>query len=108
MYAIVRYAGHCTGYDEVVMEGDTKKFSFVAYYVKGDNIVSVATMGRDPVAVGIAEAMKLNLMPTAAEVKSGKANSDTILQRLKVRRQSSQTCRAAGGRPGPAQPRQPS
>lgn len=79
----VRYAGHCTGYDEVVMEGDTKSFSFVAYYVKGDQIVSVATMGRDPVAVGIAEAMKLNLMPTAAEVKSGKANSETILAKLK-------------------------
>lgn len=45
-------------------------------------MLAVATMGRDPAAVTAMEALRLGVMPSAADLKSGKANMDTIQARL--------------------------
>uniref|UniRef100_A0A7S1P5R9 Rieske domain-containing protein n=1 Tax=Vitrella brassicaformis TaxID=1169539 RepID=A0A7S1P5R9_9ALVE len=79
----IRYAGHVKEFDELVVEGDLSKYQFVAYYIKDDKIEAVATCGRDPAAVGIAEAMRLNIMPTGSEVALGFCNAEMILARLK-------------------------
>nr|AZL94253.1 membrane-bound monodehydroascorbate reductase [Cardiosporidium cionae] len=79
----LRYAGHCHGFDDVICEGDLEKYCFVAYYVKNERIVAAATMGMDPAAVAICEALKLNLMPSVSEIRLGFANSNTIIEKLK-------------------------
>lgn len=50
-------------------------------------VIAAATMGKDPVCVAIGEAMNLNIMPTATELRMGLQNSQDILKRLKVQRQ---------------------
>lgn len=45
----LRYCGNTVGgYDDVVITGDTEKPSFVAYYTKGETVVAVASMMKDP------------------------------------------------------------
>jgi len=45
----IRYAGYGYGYDDIVYDGDVAEGKFVAYYCKGDNVIAVATLMRDPV-----------------------------------------------------------
>ncbi|KAF8819766.1 pyridine nucleotide-disulfide oxidoreductase domain-containing protein [Cardiosporidium cionae] len=79
----LRYAGYCHNFDDVICEGDLENYRFVAYYVKNERIVAAATMGMDPAAVAICEALKLNLMPSVSEIRLGFANSTTIIEKLK-------------------------
>jgi NADPH-dependent 2,4-dienoyl-CoA reductase/sulfur reductase-like enzyme/nitrite reductase/ring-hydroxylating ferredoxin subunit len=83
----LRYVGNVgsTGstFDNVIIEGDLIKGEFVAYYTKKDRIAAVATVGRDPVAVACGELMRLNLMPSVAEIQLGTVNSNDILQCVK-------------------------
>lgn len=67
----LRYAGHALSYDKVFVDGNLDSWKFVAYYIKGDKVVAVATVGRDPVASKIAELMAQRKMPSAQEVESG-------------------------------------
>ncbi|TKA49851.1 hypothetical protein B0A49_13734, partial [Cryomyces minteri] len=55
----LRYCGHTPGgYDDVVIQGEQspEKPSFVAYYTKGDTVVAVASMMKDPYMSQSAEA----------------------------------------------------
>ena len=83
----LRYVGNVGSekvtFDNVLIEGDLIKGEFVAYYTKSGRIAAVATMGKDPVAVACGELMRLNLMPSVAEIQLGTANSATILERVK-------------------------
>jgi NADPH-dependent 2,4-dienoyl-CoA reductase/sulfur reductase-like enzyme len=70
----LRYCGSTHGgYDDVVIQGETspEKPSWVAYYTKGDVVVAVATMGKDPVMVQSAELMKQGRMAGKGELKKG-------------------------------------
>ena len=51
----IRYAGYGAGFDQVEIRGSLDDQKFVAYYVKGDVVIAVATMKRDPVAAQFAE-----------------------------------------------------
>lgn len=50
----LRYAGHAPEYDDILYEGNVADGSFVAYYCQGENVMAVATLGRDPVAADFA------------------------------------------------------
>ncbi|KAF2402026.1 hypothetical protein EJ06DRAFT_548200 [Trichodelitschia bisporula] len=68
----LRYCGNTVGgYDDVVIQGDTEKPAFAAYYTQGDEVVAVATMGKDPVMVQSAELMRRGKMPTKRELLAG-------------------------------------
>jgi len=68
----LRYCGNTVGgYDDVVLQGDTEKPSFVAYYTKGDEVVAVASMMKDPYMTQSAELMRRNKMPGKAELQKG-------------------------------------
>lgn len=70
----VRYAGDAhQGYDEVIIHGDVEAESpaFAAYYVRGDEVLAVATVGRDPLAVHCSELFRQGRMPSTANLKSG-------------------------------------
>lgn len=75
----IRFAGDAhTGYDNVIMDGDveTDNGSFAAYYVKGDEVLSVATVGRDPLAVHCSELFLQDRMPSTSEIQAGKVILD--------------------------------
>lgn len=72
----MRYCGHTPeGFDDVVIQGTTDvsegKQSFVAYYAKGDEVVAVASMMKDPYMVQCAELMRRGKMPKKSEIEKG-------------------------------------
>jgi NADPH-dependent 2,4-dienoyl-CoA reductase/sulfur reductase-like enzyme len=68
----LRYAGNTMhGYDDVVVKGDLEKPSFVAYYTKGDIVVAVASMGKDPIVMQVAELMRRGRMVGKSEIEKG-------------------------------------
>jgi len=45
---------------------------FIAYYIKADKVVAVASMQNDPVVSKASELLRLGLMPSVEEIKGGK------------------------------------
>ncbi|KAJ8106855.1 hypothetical protein OPT61_g9266 [Boeremia exigua] len=69
----LRYCGNtANGYDDVVLQGDVEKPSFVAYYTNGDEVVAVASMMKDPYMTQSAELMRRGKMPGKKELQNGK------------------------------------
>lgn len=56
----------------MIIDGDVDALKFVAYYVKGDAVVAVASMQRDPVVSKASELLRLGLMPSPEELRAGK------------------------------------
>ncbi|KAK8877456.1 monodehydroascorbate reductase [Apiospora arundinis] len=70
--AQLRYCGNTSnGYDDLILNGNPAEANFVAYYCKGETVVALASMGRDPVMAQAAELMRLNKMPSKSEIKGG-------------------------------------
>jgi len=69
----LRYAGLGHDYDDILIDGNSAELNFLAYYFKAGKVVATASMGRDPMNTQISELMRLGLMPSAAEIKSGKS-----------------------------------
>ncbi|OCL09801.1 hypothetical protein AOQ84DRAFT_290546 [Glonium stellatum] len=68
----LRYCGNTYhGYDDIVIIGEQEKPSFVAYYTKGETVVAVASMMKDPYMSQSAELMRRNKMPSKSEIKKG-------------------------------------
>ena len=68
----LRYCGNTVnGYDDVVLQGEPEKPSFVAYYTKGDEVVAVASMMKDPYMTQSAELMLRGKMPSKKELEKG-------------------------------------
>ena len=66
-----RYVGHAPAWDDCVIDGDVEERKFLAYYLKENKVVAVFGVGRDPDLCAAEEAMRLAVMPTAAEVRGG-------------------------------------
>jgi NADPH-dependent 2,4-dienoyl-CoA reductase/sulfur reductase-like enzyme len=70
--AQLRYCGNTVGgYDDLILEGKPEENNFVAYYTKGETVVALASMGRDPVMAQAAELMRRDKMPSKSQIKSG-------------------------------------
>merc|ERR1712000_42389 len=55
----MRYCGNTImGWDDVIVDGNPAEAKFVAYYTKGDTVVAMASMGRDPLMVQSATLMR--------------------------------------------------
>ncbi|KAG9188553.1 rubredoxin-NAD(+) reductase [Alternaria panax] len=68
----LRYCGNTVnGYDDVILQGEPEKPSFVAYYTKGETVVAVASMMKDPYMTQAAELMRRNKMPGKSELQKG-------------------------------------
>ena len=60
----MRYCGNTVmGWDDVIVDGNPAEAKFVAYYTKGDTVVAMASMGRDPLMVQSATLMRTKKMP---------------------------------------------
>ncbi|KAF2104539.1 rubredoxin-NAD(+) reductase [Rhizodiscina lignyota] len=76
MGAQLRYCGNTMagGYDDLIVKGETdpqKSVSWVAYYCKGEEVVAVASMMKDPYMTQCAELMRRAAMPSKSELKKG-------------------------------------
>jgi len=68
----LRYCGYGGGYDDVVVQGNLNELSFAAFYVRGDAVLAVASLNKDPIVSHAAQLIRLQKMPTATEIRSGK------------------------------------
>ncbi|KAH7121878.1 monodehydroascorbate reductase [Dactylonectria estremocensis] len=70
--AQLRYCGNTSnGWDDVVIQGDPAESKFTAYYCKGDTVVAMASMGKDPAMAQSAELMRLGKMPSKDQFQQG-------------------------------------
>ncbi|GAO15623.1 hypothetical protein UVI_02050550 [Ustilaginoidea virens] len=70
--AQMRYCGNVsTGWDDVIVDGDPAEAKFVAYYTKGETVVAMASMGRDPLMSQTSELMRLDKMPSKTHLQGG-------------------------------------
>ncbi|KAI2481242.1 Rubredoxin-NAD reductase [Pyrenophora tritici-repentis] len=68
----LRYCGNTVGgYDDVMLQGEPDKASFVAYYTKGETVVAVASMMKDPYMTQAAELMRRKVMASKSELQKG-------------------------------------
>jgi len=69
----LRYCGYGSGQMENWIDGDlSKELKFVSYYAKDDQIMAVASIGRDPAVAKSTALIRLNQMPKLSEIKAGK------------------------------------
>lgn len=69
----IRYCGHALSFDDIIVDGDVENFSFVAYFVKGEQVLAVASVARDPIVSKCSELIRIGSMPTASELRAGKS-----------------------------------
>lgn len=68
----LRYCGNTAGgFDDVVVQGDPGEGKFVAYYCKGEKVVAMAAMGKDPVLAQCSTLMFEDRMPGKKQLKEG-------------------------------------
>ena len=79
----LRYVGHCKSFDELIVDGELAKLNFVAYYCSGNEVKAVATMARDPVAVAVAELMRMGKMPSKQQIKDSSFPTGKLVEYLK-------------------------
>jgi len=65
----IRYAGNAMVWDEIVFKGNLDEKKFAAYFVHQGQIVAVASIGTDPVAVAVWELMREGKMPSPQVIK---------------------------------------
>lgn len=71
----LRYCGHTPeGFDDLILTGepDADQPKFIAFFTKGDDVVAVASMMKDPAMVVAAELMRSGKMLTKSDLNSGK------------------------------------
>ncbi|XP_041097183.1 apoptosis inducing factor mitochondria associated 4 isoform X2 [Polyodon spathula] len=65
-----RYAGYGEGYTEVIMKGKVEEMKFLAFYIKDDVVVAVASLNFDPSVSQVAEIMASGRTISKAQAKS--------------------------------------
>jgi len=76
MGAQLRYSGHATDYDDVVIQGSLEDLKFAAFYTKGEKVLAAASMGHDPDVMQTAELLRAGKMLTASQLREGKSVLD--------------------------------
>ncbi|XP_078404056.1 apoptosis-inducing factor 3-like [Cetorhinus maximus] len=66
-----RYAGYGTGYEEVIFQGNIGELKFVAFYIKEDKVVAVASLNYDPVVAQVAEVLASGKTISKTEAQAG-------------------------------------
>lgn len=67
----LRYVGHASRWDEVVIDGDLAARRFVAYYVEDGQVRAAAGIGRDRDLAALHALLLAGQRPTAEEVRRG-------------------------------------
>ncbi|KAJ1534540.1 hypothetical protein HK096_003745 [Nowakowskiella sp. JEL0078] len=69
----VRYAGHAHSFDDVIIEGsiNPENLGFVAFFVKDDKVLAIASLAKDPVVSHGAELLRLGKFPEPKKIREG-------------------------------------
>lgn len=69
----LRYVGtgKASQWQDVIIDGSADDLNFVAYYHKGDEVVAIATMQKDPVMAHAAELFARKKFPPVSEIRQG-------------------------------------
>ncbi|MEH2287834.1 FAD-dependent oxidoreductase [Nostoc sp.] len=70
----LRYIGHAESWDEIIVDGDLQKQEFIAFYLKNNQVLAVATSHQDTETAALSELMRLNQMLTVDELRRGIAD----------------------------------
>ncbi|RUS22322.1 hypothetical protein BC937DRAFT_89651 [Endogone sp. FLAS-F59071] len=68
----IRYAGYASSFDDIIIQGSVETLSFAAFYVRGEKVVAVLSVGKDPVVSHASELLRINKHPSASELHQGK------------------------------------
>ncbi len=63
------YVGHAEKWDDIIIDGDTNKPEFIAYYVQGDRIAAAAAWHRDTDIDALHELIRLNRVPSPGTIR---------------------------------------
>lgn len=75
----IRYVGHASSWDSVLIDGDPTDLTFIAYYIANGVVHAACGAGRDQEMAAIQELLRRNRMPTPAELDGGDVD---LLSRL--------------------------
>lgn len=74
----LQFTGNGSDFDEVFVDGDLSKYTFVAYYFKNGKVVGCASMNTSNAVNIMYEAFKANLLPRGSLIKDGTINLQSI------------------------------
>ena len=74
------YVGHAQSWDEILYYGEVSSREFLAFYVKEDRVLAVAGMNRDREMAAVEELMRLDRMPSPAQLRLDHVGLVEILQ----------------------------
>lgn len=75
----IRYVGHTDAFDEIIYSGEPESRTFLAYYIKGGYVVAVSGSNRDRELAAVEELMRLQWMPSVAELRAGEIDLIALL-----------------------------
>ncbi|WP_310486359.1 FAD-dependent oxidoreductase [Chamaesiphon sp. VAR_69_metabat_338] len=67
----IRYVGHATEWDEVIIDGSLDDRQFIAFYIKDNRVLAAASSKRDTETAAIAELLRIDKMPAANKLRQG-------------------------------------
>lgn len=77
----LRYVGHATDWDQVIVHGSLDDQAFLAFYGRGERVLAVAGSGRDRDIAAISELMRLGDMLPVSAIKQGDRDwAETLAQ----------------------------
>ncbi|XP_053503511.1 apoptosis inducing factor mitochondria associated 4 isoform X3 [Ictalurus furcatus] len=66
----IRYTGYGEGYTDIVFKGSVDERKFLAFYIKGDEVIAAASLNFDPAVSRVAEIMATGKNITKLEAES--------------------------------------
>jgi NADPH-dependent 2,4-dienoyl-CoA reductase/sulfur reductase-like enzyme len=70
----IRYVGHIESWDEIIYHGSPEERKFIAFYVKGDDVLAASGTNCDTEMSAIEELMRRERMPTVIDLKRGEVD----------------------------------
>jgi NADPH-dependent 2,4-dienoyl-CoA reductase/sulfur reductase-like enzyme len=68
---MMQYVGYVSGWEEIIYQGSPADRNFLAFYVKGNQVLAAAGMQHEKEMAALAELMRLKQTPTPAECRKG-------------------------------------
>ncbi len=68
---MMQYVGYVNGWEEIIYQGSPTERSFLAFFVKSNQVLAAAGMQHEKEMAALAELMRLKQAPTPAECRKG-------------------------------------
>ncbi len=77
----LRYVGHAEDWDDIIFDGDPEGDAFIAYYIRGDQVLAALGLKRDRDMAALEALMQRDLLPSPDALRDG---STDLAERLKA------------------------